>query len=112
MERAEDRRSLAPAAPASEPRGGGFRAVGAAVAKLAAPIVEKHGGGHLARLKAAWPAIAGADWSVSAWPATLGRDGALKLHVVPAAALELQHRAPHLVAQVNLFLGSPVVSRL
>jgi hypothetical protein len=112
MERADQRRSLAPAAPASEPRGGGFRAVGAAVAKLAAPIVEKYGGGHLARLKAAWPAIAGADWSVSAWPATLGRDGALKLRVVPAAALEFQHRGPLLIERINLFLGGAVVTRL
>jgi hypothetical protein len=112
MERADRRRSLAPAAPASEPRGGGFRAIGAAVAKLAAPIIEKRGGGHLARLKAAWPAIAGPDWSVSAWPAALGRDGALKLQVVPAAALEFQHRGPLLIERVNLFLGGAVVTRL
>jgi hypothetical protein len=111
MQKAEQRRSLAPAAPASEPRGGGFRAVGIAVVKLAAPIIEKRGG-HLARLKAAWPAVAGADWSVSAWPAALGRDGALKLLVVPAAALELQHRGPLLVERVNLFLGGAVVTRL
>jgi hypothetical protein len=108
MERTDQRRDLAPAAP----RGGGFRAVGAAVAKLAAPIVEKRGGGHLARLKAAWPAIAGAQWSVSAWPAALGRDGALKLRVVPAAALELQHRGPFLIERINLFLGGAVVTRL
>jgi hypothetical protein len=113
MERAEERqRSLARAAPASEPRGGGFRAVGAAIAKLAAPIIAKRGGGHLVRLKAAWPAIAGADWSVSAWPAALGRDGTLKLQVVPAAALELQHRGPFLIERINLFLGGAVVTRL
>jgi hypothetical protein len=112
MEGADQRRSLAPAAPASEPRGGGFCAVGAAVTKLAAPIIEKRGGGHLARLKAAWPAIAGADWSVSAWPAALGRDGALKLQVVPAAALELQHRGPFLIERINLFLGAATVTRL
>jgi hypothetical protein len=112
MERADQRRSLAPVAPTSEPRGGGFRAVGEAVAKLAAPIVEKRGGGHLARLKATWPAIAGADWAVSAWPAALGRDGALKLRVVPARALELQHRGPFLIERINLFLGGAVVTRL
>jgi hypothetical protein len=112
MDSAVQRPSLARAAPASEPRGGGFRAVGVAVAKLAAPIIKTRGGGHLARLKAAWPAIAGADWSVSAWPAALGRDGALKLQVVPATAVELQHRGPHLIERVNLFLGGAVVTRV
>jgi hypothetical protein len=112
MDTAHQRRGLQRPGPASEPRGGGFRAVGAAVAKLAAPIVEKRGGGHLARLKAAWPAAAGADWSVSAWPVALGRDGALKLQVVPAAAVELQHRGPHLIERVNLFLGGGAVTRL
>jgi hypothetical protein len=109
MERADRERRLAPA---SEPRGGGFRALGVAVARLAAPIVEQRGSGHLARLKAAWPGIAGADWSVSAWPAALGRDGALKLRVLPAAALELQHRGPLLIERINLFLGGAVVTRL
>jgi hypothetical protein len=105
------RSSLTGSAPAREPRTGGFRAVGVAVAKLAAPVIAKRGG-HLGRLKAAWPAIAGADWAAFAWPAALGRDGALKLLVVPAAALELQHRAPLLIERVNLFLGSAVVTRL
>jgi len=112
MNKVDERRSLARAAAASEPRGGGFRAVGAASAKFAAPIVEKRGGGPLARLKAAWPEIAGTDWAARAWPAALARDGALKLRVVPAAAIELQHRGPHLIDRINLFLGAACVTRL
>jgi hypothetical protein len=107
----EERHSLAPDGAGGAARAGGFCAVGVAAARLAAPILGKRGG-QLARIKAAWPAICGGDWAGFAWPVRLGRDGALKLHVVPAAALELQHRAPHLVARVNLFLGSAVVSRL
>jgi hypothetical protein len=112
MDAADLRRNLAPAPRAGEPRGGGFRAVGVAVAKLAAPIAVKRGGGRLGRLKSAWAAIAGADWAAVAWPSALGRDGALKLSVVPAAALELQHRGPLLIERVNLFFGGAVVTRL
>jgi hypothetical protein len=36
----------------------------------------------------------------------------LKLQVVPAAALELQHRGPLLIERVNLFLGGAIVTRL
>jgi hypothetical protein len=107
-----DLRRRAPSASASEPRAGEFQAVGIAVAKLAAPIIERHGGGHLGRLKAAWPAIAGSDWAAVTRPVALRRDGALKLHVAPTAALELQHCAPLLIERVNLFLGGAVASRL
>jgi hypothetical protein len=106
------RKSLAASEPTGEPRRNGFRAVGVAVAKLAAPIVASRGRRHLGRLRVAWPEIAGPDWAASAWPAGLGRDGGLKLRVAPAAALELQHRAPLFIERVNLFLGSPVVTRL
>jgi hypothetical protein len=90
----------------------GFRAIGIAVSKLAAPIIAARGGGILVRLKADWAAIAGADWAAVSWPSALGRDGALKLRAVPPAALELQHRAPWLLERINLFFGRPVVSRL
>jgi hypothetical protein len=111
MATSEERQRLVPDEAGGATRAGGFCAVGVAAAKLAAPILGKRGG-QLARIKGAWPAICGNEWARFTWPARLGRDGALKLHVVPAAALELQHRAPHLVERVNLFLGSPVVSRL
>jgi hypothetical protein len=111
MSAANRQRSLA-GPPAGGERRHGFRAVGVAVSKLAQPIVSKRGGGLLVRLKADWPAIVGSEWAVVTWPAALGRDGALKLRTAPAAALELQHRAPLLIERVNLFFGRPAVTRL
>jgi len=111
MSAANRQRSLTGPAAGGERRPG-FRAVGVAVSKLAQPIVGKRGGGLVVRLKADWPAIVGADWAAVTWPAALGRDGALKLRVVPAAAIELQHRAPLMVERLNLFFGRPAVTRL
>jgi hypothetical protein len=90
----------------------GMRAIGVAVSKLAAPVVARCGGGVLVRLKAEWGAIVGSDWVDVTWPTVLGRDGALKLRTAPAAALELQHRAPLLIERINLFFGRPAVTRL
>ena len=90
----------------------GFRALGVAVSKLAAPVVAKRGGAILVRLKAEWAAIMGADWASVTWPSALGRDGVLKLRTAPTAALELQHRAPLLIERINLFFGRSVVTRL
>ena len=90
----------------------GFRAVGVAVSKLAAPIVAKRGGGILARLKAEWHAIVSPDWAAVTWPAALSRDGVLKLHAASGVALELQHRTPLLIERINLFFGRAVISRL
>ena len=105
--------SLSLTAPARESeRRQGFLAVGVTVSKLTAPIVAKRGGGILARLKAEWAAIVGADWAAVAWPSALGRDGVLKLRVASTAALELQHRAPLLTERVNCFFGRSVAARL
>jgi hypothetical protein len=90
----------------------GFQAVGAAVSKLAAPVIAKRGGGILVRLKAEWGAIIGADWAAVTWPTALGRDGVLKLRTASGAALELQHRAPLLIERINLFFGRRVITRL
>lgn len=103
--------SLAGPAPGSERRHG-FRALGVAVSAIAARIVAKRGGGLLVRLKAEWAAIVGTDWAAVSWPAALGRDGALKLFAAPAAALELQHRAPLLIERINRHFGRAVVTRL
>jgi hypothetical protein len=89
-----------------------MRAAGVAAARIAAPIVARQGGGVLARLKAEWNAIAGADFAAAGWPEALGRDGALKLRVEPSQALELQHRAPRLIDRINGFFGRIVVARL
>src|SRR6516165_4966537 len=105
--------SLSLTAPARESeRHQGFRAVGVAVSKLAAPIVAKRGGGTLVRLKAEWATIIGADWAAVTWPSALGRDGVLKLRATSTAALELQHRAPLLIERINCFFGRFVVTRL
>jgi hypothetical protein len=106
-----DPAKLAAAAPEGE-RGRGFRAVGAAVSKLAAPIIVQRGGGILTRLKSDWGTIIGPDWSAVTWPTALGRDGVLKLRTASGAALELQHRAPLLIERINLFFGRSVVTRL
>ncbi|MBO0735438.1 MAG: DUF721 domain-containing protein [Alphaproteobacteria bacterium] len=98
--------------PAESERGHGFRTVGVAVSKLAAPVVAKRGGGILVRLKAHWAMIVGPDWACVTWPTGLGRDGALKLCAASGAALELQHCAPLLIERINLFFGRSVISRL
>jgi hypothetical protein len=105
------RASLTAATPARERRPG-LRAVGSSVTRLAAPIITRQGGGILARLKAEWPAVVGAEWAERAWPAALGRDGALRLRVATAAALELQHRAPLVLERINLYFGRAVATRL
>ena len=101
-----------PAAGSEDERRPGLRAVGPAVSRLAGPIVARHGGGILARLKSEWPAIVGTETAVVTWPQALSRDGALKLRVASATALELQHRAPLLIEQLNLYLGRPGISRI
>ena len=87
-------------------------AVGAAVSKLAAPIIVRRGGGILIRLKAEWAVIVGDDWATVTWPSALTRDGILKLHTACCAALELQHRAPLIIERINLFFGRQAVHRL
>ncbi|HEV2188288.1 MAG TPA: DciA family protein [Stellaceae bacterium] len=90
----------------------GFRAAGASLSRLVAPIVARHGGGVLARLKADWAAIVGPELAVATWPEALGRGGVLKLRVTSAKALEIQHRAPLLAERINLFFGREAVTRL
>lgn len=106
-----DEASLARAGDASE-RHPGFRAAGASVARLIRPIMARHGGGVLARLKSEWTAIVGPDIAAATWPEALARGGTLKLRVEPAKGLELQHRAPLVIARVNLFFGRDAVTRL
>jgi hypothetical protein len=100
---------------AADPRQGerrsGLRPIGEAASRIAAPIVGR-GGGVLARLKAEWSAVVGADLAARTWPEKLGRDGALKLLVVPGFALDLQHRAPLVIDRINLFFGRAAVARL
>jgi hypothetical protein len=106
-----DEASLARTGDASERRPG-FRAAGASLSRIVKPIVARHGGGVLARLKSEWTAIVGPDIAAATWPEALARGGTLKLRVAPAKALELQHRAPLVIERVNLFFGRDAVTRL
>lgn len=81
------------------------------MSRLAAPIVARDGG-RLARLKADWPAIIGAELAAATWPAGLSRDGVLKLRVASDQALEIQHRLPLVIERINLFLGREAVARI
>jgi hypothetical protein len=111
VDSAGDAASLARKSGADERRPG-FRAAGLAASRIARPIVARHGGGILARLKTDWPAIVGPELAASTWPEALARGGTLKLHVAPAKGLDVQHRAPALIERVNLFVGREAVTRL
>lgn len=112
------RRETEPSVPASAaprepgPRAPGLRAIGLAASRVAGPIVAKSAGGVAARIKAAWPEIAGAELAAIAWPESLSAGGILRLRVIPAEALALQHRAPLLVERVNAYFGRAVAARL
>jgi len=90
----------------------GFRAAGASLPRVVGPIVAKHGGGVLTRLKSDWAAIVGADLAAMCWPEALGRGGTLKLRVSPMKALEIQHRAPLVAERINFYFGRETVVRL
>jgi hypothetical protein len=90
----------------------GFRAAGANLVRIVGPIVARHGGGILVRLKAEWATIVGPALAAATWPEALARGGTLKLRVAPAKALELQHRSPLVLERVNLFFGREVATRL
>jgi hypothetical protein len=92
-------------------RQGRFRAAGASLTRIVGPIVARHGGGILARLKSEWAAIVGPELAAATWPEALARDGVLKLRVAPAKALEIQHRAPLVIERINLFFGRAAVTR-
>lgn len=93
-------------------RRAGLRPAGETASRIVAPIVARRGGGVLARLKAQWHAVAGADLALQTWPEKLGRDGALRLRVVPGFALDLQHRAALVIDRINIFFGREAVTRL
>jgi len=101
-----------PRADSTGERRAGFRAAGASLACVVGPIVARHGGGILARLKTEWTSIVGPEIAAATWPEALARGGALKLRVAPAKALELQHRAPLVIERINLFFGRDAVTRL
>jgi hypothetical protein len=95
-------------------RENGFRALGGLAQRLTSGLAEKRNkgrGASIARLKAEWSVIVGADIARLSQPDALlagrgGRSGrALRLKVPGAAALEIQHRGAQIVERVNAYFG-------
>ena len=107
----DGRSTLARGEAASERRPG-LRPAGLASTRIVGPIVAQHGGSVLARLKADWPAIVGAELALTTWPEAFARGGTLRLRVAPTAAIAIQHRAPQVMERINLFFGRDAVARL
>lgn len=96
-------------------REGGFRNVGGLAQRLTSEIARGRGAS-IARLRADWPAIVGAELARVTRPEELvaGRSGRasgggggklLRLRVAGAAALEVQHSANLIVERVNAYFG-------
>jgi hypothetical protein len=95
-------------------RENGFRALGGLAQRLTSGLAEKRTKGRsapVARLRAEWSVIVGADLARLTQPDALlpgrgGRSGkALRLKVEGAAALEIQHRGAQIVERVNAYFG-------
>lgn len=94
-------------------RENGFRAIGGLTQRLTSDIAKGRGAS-IARLRADWSAIVGADLAAVTWPDALnagrGRTGkVLRLYVVGAAALEVQHKTGQVVERVNAYYGHRMV---
>ncbi len=99
-----------------------MRAIGASVPEIAAPVLAKHGLGKegvgAAQLVSEWPAIVGETLAKASWPIRLTfprgerREGTLRLRVLPALALEIQHREPVLLERINGYFGYRAVARI
>src|SRR5262249_35054440 len=85
---------------------------GASLAGVIGPIVAKHGGGVLARLKANWGAIVGPHIATACWPGAVAPGGTLRLRGAPAQALGIPHRTPLLLGRINLFFGREAIGRM
>lgn len=98
-------------------RQGRTRALAAAIATVAGPVLGKRGFA-AAQLITEWTSIVGVDWAEKVTPDRLvfppgeRRDGTLHLRVAPALAPEVQHRAPLLLERINGFFGYGAVARL
>src|SRR5436190_14621779 len=97
-------------------RENGFRALGGLAQRLTSGIVDKRSKGRgtsVARLRAEWTAIVGADLARVTQPEALlagrGPGKVLRLKVESAMALEIQHRGAQIVERVNAYLGHRMV---
>lgn len=91
-------------------RRGRFKRLGATVPGLIRPLAKARGTA-LASLLAEWPLIVGDELAKVSLPEKL-TGTTLRLLVVPAAALVLQHDAPQIVARINAYYGRTAVTRL
>jgi hypothetical protein len=99
-----------------------MRAIGATLPEIAAPVLAKQGLGKEgiggARLLSEWPSIVGETLAKASWPMKLSfprgerREGTLRLRVLPALALEIQHREPVLLERINGYFGYNAVARI
>jgi len=97
-------------------RENGFRDLGGLAQRLTSGIVDKRSKGRgtsVARLRAEWTAIVGADLARVTQPEALlagrGPGKVLRLKVESAMALEIQHRGAQIVERVNAYLGHRMV---
>jgi protein-disulfide isomerase len=100
-------------------RENGFRALGGLAQRLTSGLAAKRDKGRgpsIARLKAEWTAIVGADLSRITQPQALlaarqsGRT--LRLKVESALALEIQHRSAQIVERVNAYFGHRFIEEI
>jgi len=96
-------------------RENGFRAIGGLAQRLTSGLARGRGKGRtsIARLRAEWTAVVGAELARLTQPEALlaGRGTAklLRLKVESAAALEIQHRAAQVVERVNAYFGHRLI---
>jgi hypothetical protein len=107
-------RKLAPAAspPPPEPPRRNYAARG--IAGLLAPVIRpafRRRAPAAAQLLADWDMLAGPDFATRAQPVKFA-GGTLTLACTGPVAMELQYRAPALIARLNLALGHNTVERL
>ncbi len=92
------------------PRRAGMSALGAQVARVAGPVLRRHGTAAF-RLRAEWPRVVGDRLAAVSAPERLAGT-VLHLRVESAAALMLQHQERQLVERINAYLGRDAVARL
>lgn len=88
----------------------GMTALGAQVARVAGPVLRKHGTAAF-RLRAEWPRVVGEELAAVSMPEKLAGT-VLHLRIESAAALTLQHRERQVIERINGYLGRDAVSRL
>ncbi len=101
----------------SDKRTRGLRPLAGRLPKLTAPAFAKRGLVE-AGVITDWPHIVGKELARTTAPVRLAyqrgerSDGVLHVQVAGGAALEIQHRAPQIVARINSYFGYRAVGRI